>query len=78
MTRSDNGFRHRQSRQTSSLVRRRPQACKNLVPTCCLSLTVLHQFECFITELIDARIRVHPTVRQGSGVKTLEIWTHLR
>src|SRR5437773_9103773 len=65
---SDNGFRHRHSRQTSGLVRRGPQACENLVPTCCLSLTTLDQFERLVTELIDTRIRVHPTVRQGTGI----------
>src|SRR5512144_627595 len=67
----NDGFRHRTSRQTSGLVRRSPQACENLVPTGCLSLTALDQFERLVTELIDARIRVHPTVRQGTGIKVL-------
>jgi hypothetical protein len=63
--------------QTGSFVGRGPQACKNLVSTYCLSLTALDQFERFVTELIDSRIRVYPTVCQGTGIKVLEIRAHL-
>jgi hypothetical protein len=74
---SNDRFWHRTSRQTSGLVCRIPQTYKNLVPTDCLSLTALDQFERLVTELIDTRIRVHPAVRQGTGIKVLKIRTHL-
>jgi hypothetical protein len=73
----DDGFRHRWRRQTDGLVSSGPQTRKNLLPTGCLSLTALDEFEGLAAEPIDAWIRVDPTIRQGAGIKTLEIRTHL-
>src|SRR5262252_10867887 len=60
--RSHDGCRDRWHRPASGLMRRGPQARKNLGPTGLFGLATLHQFERLITELIHTRIRVAPAM----------------